>query len=214
MAKCLAQKLEDGTLVGVGGASSMVTAAKLAALAGKVRQGCFPNERVLITASGDWEAPVTGIYHILAIDGGNGGQYDQANWVIGGRSGAYKEAIAFFEKGQVIPITIGAGGKGAAAASAPATLFGGITTVGDVDFSAYQFRRLNGGVDGRVPGTKAASAFGGGFGGTRFSTAEWYGAGGGAHIASAASSTPQLDNGGNGCVIITYFNFDKEEGGE
>lgn len=74
------------------------------------------NTEEWITESGPWTAPVTGWYEVMVIGGGEGGLvFDDRTPRIsatGGASGEIYEGLRYYNKGQIIPVTIGAGGVG------------------------------------------------------------------------------------------------------
>lgn len=174
--------------------------------------GGVPNSREIVTVSGDWEAPVSGYYSILAIDGGDGAYvYINNKSCEGGASGAYKQAVTFFEKGQIVPITIGSGGTGFVGNGAPDSRKGGKTSIGDVDFSAYENCRLSAVISYRTAYNYGYSP-GGGFGGyAPLQTEVWYGAGGAGYAKLAGDESASIAQDGQpGAVILTWYDPAKD----
>lgn len=113
------------------------------------------NAEEYILQSGDWVAPVTGWYAVTLVSGGFGGYVfgtAAQKGLYSGRSGYFIDKLVFLTKGQVVPVTIGAGGKGV---YKPDTSYnvddynltiGGNTTFGDIDIVNSPkkiFERLN-----------------------------------------------------------------------
>lgn len=180
-------------------------------------EGCLKNivpawnSEIWVDVSGDFTAPVEGLYYILAIDGGQGCGVDVANnKLVGGQSGAYKEAIIWLEQGQIIPIIIGAGSL---ANNNGAADLGGITSVGDIDFSRYLGCFIRGEFNHRDPNNHSTSVIGGGFGGSNYTViGSWPGAGGGGFFGRTDNKPSAMQNGRNGAVRFRYYDPDWANG--
>lgn len=199
-------KLEDGTLVPVS-QSITVPIAEWQALKEQVEEGTLYNTEEIITESGEWEAPVTGWYSILAIDGGSGAYYHVGNnYISGGVSGAYKSGVVKFVKGQKVAITIGAGGKGTTDANYD-IVSGGVTEVEGVNFSAYSSNIFTtiGVQNNTIPQIRVSGA---GFGGGYYNTnGRWWGGGGGGSLTS--SGVYDVHDGRQGAVIMRWHDPEK-----
>lgn len=174
------------------------------------------NTEEIITESGEWEVPVSGWYEILAIDGGNGSQVFFSNWSVnGGYSGNYKKAFKYFEKGEVLSITIGAGGKGfmdGVTSGTGAIVDGGETTISGVTFTGG-YTRISGTYSYKSTESGRAIGVGGGFG-TRLGTANdpptFYGAGGSGFLSGTSTTTSFVMDGKQGAVYLRYYDPDKD----
>lgn len=197
------------------------------------------NTKEIIDESGDWIAPVTGWYRITCIGGGGGANIHVngtvADYGSAGNTGGFKKEIRFYNKGQVIPVTIGAGGSKAISyqgQSGNSTL-GGITVFDDIEtpqFGGFDFNGINLNVQSvitNVWNTKSLMATGQGFGGgyhynagsgTEAVDGHYWGAGGGAILDNVpvSAEVPYTDpelyklmDAYQGCVRLRYYNPDK-----
>lgn len=170
------------------------------------------NSEQWITESDTFTAPVDSLYDVLAIDGGPGGAVAPQNTSVqGGRSGAYKRAQVYLRAGQPLQITVGAGGIASTQFVSHEALAGGITTVGDIDFSRYERCYLSGDY-AYFPSTLRGFASGGGFGGKKESEVTgWYGAGGWAS-SNQNGANPYAANGNPGVVCMRWHDPAKAAG--
>lgn len=182
------------------------------------------NRRVYITESGDWEAPVTGWCKLQLISGGDGGVANVSTggtW--GGLSGIYLDAFARLQKGQIIPVTIGAGGIGKSGTSSSVavgghTSFGDISTASPGKYIGKRFLRSqpHDSNDGNTLWSDGCGLGHGSANNPNWVNAQWYGGGGAVicHVNNAAASV--FGNGYQGCVMVDYYDpdYDPEAGEE
>lgn len=174
------------------------------------------NSEEWVTESGTWTVPVSGWYEILAIDGGYGAKVSFSNWSVnGGYSGNYKKTLKYFEKGEVLSITIGAGGKGFMEGVTPGTTditIGGETTISGVTFT-NSVTRISGTYSYKATESNRAMGVGGGFG-SIFSSASssptFYGAGGSAYLSGTSTTNSYVMDGKQGAVYFRYYDLNKD----
>lgn len=170
------------------------------------------NDEIWITESGDWEVPCDGYYDITTIDGGKGGfTSSEKTYIYSGQSGDMRKGVVKLTKGQIIPITIGAGGIGVVG-TIDIGRDGTATTFGNI--SLKYIRGFCGELRYRAVGSNIPIAQAGGGRGNEtfvsFTTTPdgtFYGAGGGAYIYD--DSHMDAGDGYQGCVIIRFYNPNK-----
>lgn len=220
MSKCLAVVTENG-FEPTAQANNTLTAIKLALLQKQAMQNFAPNDEIWITESGDWEVPYDGIYEVLTIGGGDGGLANNAI-VFGGISGMYRFGTTYFNKNQILSITIGAGGEGATTNFSDSLRWGGETFIEGITLeptdTVNKSTRLLGTSQTYIANSNNIFiACGGGFGGGMFGSiadftntdtlhAIWYGGGGG---AKADSTHKIAGDGYQGAVRFRFFNPEK-----
>ncbi|MDE5879427.1 MAG: hypothetical protein K2G99_05345, partial [Desulfovibrio sp.] len=183
-----------------------VLAADTAHLGGRL----LANDEVWITASGSYTAPCTGVYQVLLVGGGNGGEgYYNNKIALGGASGEYLSKLVWLTAGQQVPVTIGAGGIGVSRADktgAPATVIGGSTVFGSVATRTCSNQNYPGApAPNSFPptwlywsGTNFGYLFGSGLG-AYVQTSGHYGCGGGADQRTGY-------NGSQGAIRLRFHN--------
>lgn len=173
------------------------------------------NAEEYILQSGDWVAPVTGWYAVTLVSGGWGGYVfgtsSQVN-LYSGRSGYFIDQLVYLTKGQVVPVTIGAGGKGV---YKPDTSYnvddynltiGGNTTFGDIDIvnsPKKVFERMNttSYINTGANYDLILNAVLGSF----------YGAGGNVRTCTFDPSVNVANDGIQGAVIVRYYDPAKDK---
>lgn len=214
MSKCLAIKTGENTLEPTAQTNNTLNAIKLALLQKQAEQGLGFNTREIIEESCDWTAPVTGVYKITCIDGGSGGLAANGQFLNGGYSGKIIERYKHLTKGQIIPVTIGAGGIGEVGILQPSNNSGGISSFGDISTNLLNMDNRTPSSSHSLMGTSLQSdgVRGGGRGGASHvnwnaTSATFYGAGGSACFLSPNTYT--VSDGFQGCIIVEYFDPEK-----
>lgn len=184
------------------------------------------NTREVINESGEWTAPVTGTYKITVIGGGTGGlvrgnaDYSGRIVVRSGNSGEFFTTFKTLQKGQVIPVTIGAGGlKRIDPILDGNAVVGGITSFGDITagntlnyqhvpykaWIANELETINS-YPARIAGAGPGAMFGG--------TPNTPGTGGSAQYEYNLTEETYVYNandGAAGCVILEYYDAAKDK---
>lgn len=209
--KCLAVKTEDG-LEKTAGSDSVTMAVKLAALERLAMQNFAPNDEIWITESGDFTVPYDGLYEITIWNGGSGCyQYSDHRFDSGGAGYAPLTTVRYYKKGAIIPVTIGAGGKGSKFDS-NISPHGGISSFDGITVPHSKYYMLGSSMLLREGlNVVYARAYGGGVGGglgdpTTGVHAQGYGAGGGGFYDG---TNDYVGDGGNGAVRLCFFNPEK-----
>ena len=193
------------------------------------------HHRDVITTSGTYTAPVTGLYKITVKGGGGGGQggAKSTNFVYtgtGGAEGGTTIAYAFMEVGDIVTVVIGAGGAGGASVSSGTSGSNGsnggdssVTVNSNTytgDGGAGGTRYSSNGGTGTIPGcaggmgstvyyqgtTGNAGGAGGGAGGTTNGINGVDGGGGaGGTSGTGSSAITKGGAGGDGFVWFEYY---------
>lgn len=207
-------KLEDGTLVPVSQGIT-VPIAEWQALKEQVEEGTLYNSEEIITESGTWTAKATCWHEVTVINGGNGGSVAPVGgtvaWAVGGNAGARQTMLMWLEKGQSVPVVIGAAGLPGSYNEGLA-IYGGETSFNGVAPDADMLQV--GDVSIVVAKTSAPSSIasvGAGVGSYINTTdnlcdARWYGAGG---SAIWRSNVVYSGKGYQGAVIIRWHDPEK-----
>lgn len=187
--------------------------ARIEALEVKVNEGIVYNDEILITESGDFAVPYTGYFEVTAIGGGNGANTSAimaASYAYNGNSGATETKYIHLTKGEIVPVTIGAGAMGSIDGSG--NINGGVTSFGDyvTTEGSIKFFARNGVNTVTSTSTSATLLSGEGIGGN-LGNGQWYGAGGGVEkiINGTTITSIKSYNGAQGCVILRGHNPDK-----
>lgn len=173
------------------------------------------NTKEYIIESGEWEAPVTGMYRITIIDGGAGPSYSNLSSaasrnVYGGHSGAKDIFYVRLEKGQKVDVVIGAGGIPSENGTYSA---GGKSYFGELSVNLQKyFAGWNNSFYTSNFTINNCYAYGGGRGGGiplgGAVDGRWYGAGGGAFVLADNSS--EFGKGFQGLVVAEYYDPAKD----
>lgn len=224
---------EGGIAVGASGKMSVALAAgEGIAVEGARIANLAPmfNAEEWITASGEWTAKATGWHEVLLIGGGGGSFCDITSWGgFGGNAGRRFSFLRHCQKGQKIPVTIGAGGIGGATNNAALnggdTVFDGISSnqhgKAGGEFwvmTQYQYKtdnyfelHGNGPNCQRTYGTSVSTPVG------HVSTCDGIFPGGGACgtiTRNGGANYYWHGNGAAGAIRIRYFDPDKASGPE
>jgi hypothetical protein len=188
------------------------------------------HHRDVITTSGTYTAPVTGLYKITVKGGGAGGAGGAHNTsvALGGRGGGEGGTTIAYEKmtaGQTASVTIGAGGAGGAATNSSYTSIIG-TDGGDSSVSVNGNTYVgNGGSAygpggaGTIPGAPGGASnapstvsninspgsSGGGNGGRAAGSSGTFGGGGNGGTSQIATGSTPGSAGGDGYVWFEYY---------
>lgn len=186
-------------------------------LENKLNSSVGYNDEILITESGDFEIPYDGIYEVTVINGGNAARISSTNHIWAGEGQASKTVIKEYTNGQIIPVTIGAGGMAQVVDSSTSsyTYEGGATQFGDITSSANEY--VLQGSSNELYNTTGVNviceAYGGGIGGGYASRTNAngfnFGAGGGGYYNINSTPKYNLGNGYQGCVKLRFFNPEK-----
>lgn len=226
MSKCLAVVTENG-LEPTAQTNNTLNAIKLAILQKQAQQGFNYNDEIWITESGEIEIPVTGVYEVTLWRGGNGGVVrTNTNGAVGGLGYFPVTFIKYYEKGQVVPVTIGAGGIGLitdgtldeSVVEGGATSFGDLTYAGSINQGGKYLLLRNyaslSAVYGNTSGFSNKEATGGGIGGgspyqttTQTMSGTYWGAGGAARWKP--NNSHMAGNGFQGAAYLRFFNPEK-----
>lgn len=174
------------------------------------------NSDIWITESQDWVVPVTGIYDVLIINGGQSGRCYYNNVyidAIGGAGGNRIRKLLYLKKDTIIPVTIGAGGV----ADGVSNIVGGITEFGEYTGSdqgceLFPMTRNQQVVD--TDATHVASASGSGIGGGwSGQSGLWYGGGGSGYIVVRNKQVTDALNGDGyqGAVYLRWYDASKDK---
>lgn len=177
--------------------------------------GGLYNDEILITESGDFDVPYDGYYEVTCSNGGYSGGVSKTNgyWANGGASGAFETKIIKLQKGNIIPVTIGAGGISLTNGDMTQ---GGLTYFGDFTARENHYWYGTRAVIGNSNNFNSNIYGVGGGTGTSADNdcnALDYGAGGSAvcvvnnGVANAANS--KAGNGFQGCVKLRFHNPNK-----
>lgn len=178
-----------------------------------------PNSREIITVSGNWIAKVDGYHRVTCIAGGDGGSYEGSFslYVLrSGRSGAIVDDFIFLEKGQVVPVVIGAGGGHGEIDRTLYPLVADLVAGGQTSFGSLVAPKVISGFPSKFYSgeikveTSRVSCYtiGGGLGAVLNGTPFFYGTGGSANFDGNPSRFSTYP-GVQGCVIVEFFNPDK-----
>ena len=197
---------------------------------GKINKSWFPdfiyNTREILTTSGTYSAPVTGWYRIELRGGGGGGGAGRALYgttAIGGGGGSSGEIVQeymYLTAGIEYSYTIGAGGSGGKVGvssgigeSGGSTTFNGLTADGGSPGKQQTAGQIQDGYSGGSGGVNSypnggVSVLGGVGGGVGHGRG---GDGGGGVVQTGGGEGSTAGKaGGQGCVILDYFDPDKE----
>lgn len=171
------------------------------------------NTKEYITETGSYIAPVTGEYKITIIDGGSGAyvfSYGTSFSLHSGDTGRVKETFVKLNKGQEIPVVIGAAGIGVFSKTDGYNLEtfnstkGGKTTFGDIgtDEDAFHFNDQNIIVKNETRYDASALPVYG----------QYYGGGGYARVLHTNQPNANYaTNGADGCIIVEYYDAAKDK---
>lgn len=205
-------KLSDGSLVPVSQGIT-VPIAEWQALKAQVEEGTLYNTEEIITESGEWEAPVTGWYEVTVIGGGSGAFLDsRLTRGEAGKFGNRKTVLAYYQKGQQIAVTIGAGGLKLFSELANMQLtYGGPTSFGEIASTDADSWVYSVGAQHNISGNALQRECGrgpnGGIGsenGTISNNGRFPGGGGGYGV-NGTTGAYNMGDGAPGAAIIRYY---------
>lgn len=210
MSKCLAIKTEKG-LEQTAQSNDVATAMKLALLQKQAEQGLGFNDRIIITESGEWEAPFTGPCKVTVIGGGGGSLIYNTigGHIYAGSTGRVVTKYTSLQKGEKIDVTIGAAGLGflSESGSDSAVRNGGTTVFKDISSLQGGYNAGDGGIFPPVANRQNSLTIN-----SPFVSEMAYGNGGMVKRGYTNNATvlySEVHDGVQGCVIIEFYNPEK-----
>lgn len=171
-----------------------------------------PNDEIIITESGTWTVPYTGLYDVTIIGGGGGGQSTK-NSARSGDTAPYHSQFMFLTKDAQIPVVIGAGKPGNNNYDNPPSDTFVSTETKFNNISNWESPYMGGFEGISIPlcylanNTNYATAI-------AYSSINTYGAGGWARSTKNGANFYESEmigeNGIQGAVILRFYNPEKE----